>query len=284
MTDTVGWRILRAGALTDEAGAPGSVLAVDFGQSRSDAGFPELMAHLDTPWTVLETVSLATGLADRDALVPDVYLTGWTRELAGRAEPVRAVFGYCMGSSLALALARWLAARQEHAPVVILFDPEHPAAETLCAQFDLVVEGLAEELGAAELAGARARARRVTDDSTDPVRTAAALAELYHELAVLAFTRAELEEEMAAEAADRFGNFLAYLVAAHLAAEAPWTPEHVAVLSATPGGAARHAVTRHSFDVPRQDLLRRPEVGRILSELLGGNAAQAAPHLPSGRR
>ncbi|MFE4976384.1 hypothetical protein ACFRAR_30305 [Kitasatospora sp. NPDC056651] len=284
MTDMVGWRILRAGAVPDDGGASGSVLAVDFGQSRTDAGFPELMAHLDIPWTILETISPKTGLGDRDALVPDAYLSGWTRALAERAEPVHAVLGYCMGSPLALALARWLATRQDDAPVVVLFDPEHPATETLRAQFDLVVEGLAEELTAAELSGARDCARRAADHGADPVRVAAALAELYHELVVLAFVRAELEEELAAEAADRFANFLAYLVAAHLADEEPWAPEHIAVLSATPGGAARHAATRHSFDVPRRDLLRRPEVGRILSGLLRENVAGAARRTPPGRR
>ncbi|MEU3721335.1 hypothetical protein [Streptomyces sp. NPDC031705] len=269
------WRVLREGS---PAGGrpPGCVLAVDFGRSRSEAGFPELTVHLDPAYTVLETVPPALGVHDRRALSPETYTRGWAEALARRAEPVHAVLGYCMGAPLARAVAAGLAAHQASAPTVVLFDPELPGPETLLAQFAASVESLADELTGQEQEDALRHGREALD-TRGPAALAAALADRYRDLALLAFTRAELGSELAAEAADRFDRYLAYLLAGAGTAASPSSPPHVAVTSATPGGAARYAERVRTFDVPRQDLLRHPGVGRALSELLRAPAQSPLP-------
>ncbi|MBC3840306.1 hypothetical protein GXW82_09035 [Streptacidiphilus sp. 4-A2] len=98
-------------------------------------------------------------------------------------------------------------------PAVILVDPELPVPESFFAQFAGSVENLADELTEDELAQSLARGRQAVD-SADPAEACATLTGLYQELSLLAFTRAELGPELAAEAAERFDRFLAYLLAA----------------------------------------------------------------------
>ncbi|MBC3840305.1 hypothetical protein GXW82_09030 [Streptacidiphilus sp. 4-A2] len=99
---TTHWRVLRQGVPAGP-GAPGTVVAVDFGKSRSEAGFADLLAHLDPAYTVLETVPPAFGVHDPEALSPETYTLGWTEALAEDGAPVHAVLGYCMGAALARA-------------------------------------------------------------------------------------------------------------------------------------------------------------------------------------
>ncbi|WP_326594545.1 hypothetical protein [Streptomyces sp. NBC_01803] len=154
----------------------GIVLAADFPVTgRNEGGFTDLAPGLNLDCALWQTVA-PRRTPETDAL-DATYLDSWLREIEASGRTVRAVLGHCAGSVFAGALAEEIAARQQSAPQVVVFDPELVDVPTVHLQFGRVVGNMttvltAEETG--ELSGAAERLAR-----TPGVTPAAFAAGLY---------------------------------------------------------------------------------------------------------
>ncbi|MGW0776306.1 hypothetical protein ACWD01_22240 [Streptomyces sp. NPDC002835] len=273
MTDQQTWRVL------GNADAHELVLAVDFDATgRAEGRFTDLASGLGDllPYSIWETIpqEAGTGADDADPV------ERWLEEVAADGRPVRAVFGFCVGGVYAGVIAQRLAARQEQAPALVLFDPEQSGPLTLYSQFYKVLDSMSALLSAEETAQAADEARRAHEQHTTMAALGAELLDVYRRTAKPAFDRLELDAKRMEEITAVFASFVGYLIAAADIDPLPAWREAVAVTSSSPtsglnGSRAAGqdiAVGRElRVDVRHVDLLRDPGVTRTVTELLGAD-------------
>jgi hypothetical protein len=240
------------------------VAAVDFeAAGRAEACFADLVPLLDPPrdlWTAAQPDAGASA---------EERVRYWSEGLRASGRKIRAVLGFCAGGVFAAALAEEIARWQGVAPRAVLLDPEPPTVETLVKQFDNTVRGLAAVLPEADLEAVRESVRRTAVEHTDLTALGAALSALYRECSGPAFALIGLRADFRDELVSSFASLMRYLAAAaEVPLSAGWAAATV-VVSATPiwepAGVSRQIRT----DVAHADLLRSPQVARIVSGELG---------------
>jgi hypothetical protein len=265
------WRALSEGP------ADGVVLAVDYPFSgRPEAGFSDLAAKLDPPYSLWETVPPLKG-AEAGMTGTD-YLRWWLDGIIAPGQRVLAVLGFCAGSVYASTLAQRIEADQGIAPKVVLFDPEAPNAITVYWQFHKVIDGLGVILTPEEVAGAQRAGHQVSQETPDLTRLRERLFEIFEEAGETAFSRAGLDAVRREDFTSTVGSFLSYLVAAAGIDARPGWSTATAISSTTAtnglnlltpeerGGVVAKEIR---FDIEHADLLRDADVVRTVSELLG---------------
>jgi len=215
------WNPLRAGSGT------GVVLAVDFGNARVAAGFADLEPHLDLPYALWEAVPLS------DEPAPAAYLRRWAGDAVADGDSVAAVIGYCAGGTLARHLAECLADEFGQDPKLVLIDPELVTADLLYAQFTRSLDALDDEMPVAGPERVRERGRNlVLRHRADIERVAAELSDSYRPVAHEVFRCLGLGDDIAAELADRFQDFMSYLALAGRLQDQPWSSTPVVIRTA----------------------------------------------------
>ncbi|MEV7190607.1 hypothetical protein AB0N81_02195 [Streptomyces sp. NPDC093510] len=268
-----------------EIGGKGSgdlVLAVDFtATGRPDARFADLVELSATDRPVWESMpqAIATDIGPGGA----VYLDRWTEEIRADGRRVGAVLGFCAGAVFAAELADRIAAWQDGAPRLLLFDPEKANAVGLYWQFHQSIALFEGILGADAVARA-GEAGRTALDAGDGLRAlGTTLVTLFKEVSEPAFEQLDLDEEDRAEFTDSFTAFVAYVVAAdELPAQGSWA-KATAFSSATPHSGLNPLRDKHPdgvagpagivarelrFDCDHPDLLRDPEAAKAFNELI----------------
>ncbi|GIH19627.1 hypothetical protein [Rugosimonospora africana] len=280
------WQALRAG---DNARA---ILAVDFGEGRREAGFPELIASLPGAEACLVSQFDAGGLAALHAesgVTPQRLrraVDGWSDSVADLDTHPVAVLSYCAGASLACLIADRLAARGAR-PAVVMLDPLVVVPDSLLGRFAEAVYGLtgllSDDLVEATVAGAAAEVRADPDPSGARLSACAErLSERYAAVVYRACEEADLGDDLAQELHEHFTNVLRYqALAGSVPAHEIWSP-----------GAARDTtvfVSREHhlvpplpaatamFDAGRAEFLARPELAVAVAGVVARSAAPATP-------
>ena len=221
------------------------ILAVHFDAGTGGPGFADLAAHLDgcrpgpVGFRLFETLPPRSGGAFQRESEPVAYVGRWLAEIGSLGPPpVRAVLGYCAGSSLAGVLAARIAQAGLGEPALVLLAPERVDAAVLAAEFISATDSLAARLTPGELA----EVRRATDEARDQAvkaggRTdeahgprdqadearggaetslapvAAALDGAYRAAVRAACGRLSVAPAVERQLCDRFARYLGYLVA-----------------------------------------------------------------------
>jgi hypothetical protein len=254
MTELTNWR-----QLSD--GGPDLVLCLDFPGGRAAAGFAELVAGLQVDACFLH-IGQATG-GPLAACVED-----WVAQIATTGRPVRAVLGFCAGTTLATQVADALATTGPP-PIVVLFDAADTNCDALVGGFIAALESSAEHLTTDELADARDLAEQLAatyPDDLPPI--AAALTERYDLLMGAVADRLSLPEFYRKELTNGFTAYLNYRL---LTAEGGFDMRSTTPLFLC---SADHEqvpdVPTTTLEVNHVDLLRDPEVHKLVTDLLTG--------------
>jgi hypothetical protein len=232
------------------------------------AGFAELAAATPVDACFLHIRATDFGQEPR---ILDTEVQTWVREVLDTGRPVRAVLGYCAGTALATCVADAIAAAGADPPRVVLFDATRVNGGVgLFDQFTTAVAGSAEHLTAAELDGARRWAAELLDTyPDDPQRIATGLAERYDELMGSIARRLSLNEFFRKELTRGFTGYLAYLLLADQGRLDLVTGTPLFVSSKDNQRPARDA-PNVSLDVGRAEMLRDPEVIKLVTDVLRG--------------
>ncbi|WP_217181456.1 hypothetical protein [Streptomyces sp. AC495_CC817] len=282
MPDPTVWNVVRdAGDDTD------IVLAADFPVTgRNEGGFTDLTPGLNLDCALWQTVAPVRS-PEHDAL-DERYLQPWLSEVGASGRNVRAVLGYCAGSVFAGVLAEKIAARQDTAPHVIVFDPELVDVPTVHLQFGRVIGNMTTVLTPEETGELSDTAERLAaKPDITPTAFAAGLHAAFRPIGTGALRRAGLDEDYAGELVSLVGSFMAYLAtAAGLDPRPGWrratvmtsASEHSGLnrMRTTPGIAPIEVAGERRFDVAHQDLLRTPAVAASVADVLAGPTGDKA--------
>ncbi|MFE0447509.1 MULTISPECIES: hypothetical protein [Streptomyces] len=265
MTQLSGWKVLAPGRDGGDL-----VLAVDFATTgRSDSAFSDLAPRLDPALAVWETRQPAGA----GPLPAEEYLALWDGGAAADGRRVRAVLGYCAGSVFAGELAARVAARQDEAPQLVLFEPEVPAPAGLYRDFAAMMNQFASVLTADEVGAAQREAESARTDDVDFGAYGDVLVRIFMERAGAAFAREELDTELLDEFVAVFRSYVSYLGAARgLDPSATWRTG-TAVSSRTPSEGAALAGRTVDIDVDHADMLRDARVAEAVGRIIGSYAA-----------
>jgi hypothetical protein len=244
---------------------PDLVLCLDFPGGRAAAGFAELAAGTPADACFLHIGQVGSGTGE-----PLGTQAGrWVAEVRETGRPVRAVFGFCAGATLATCVADAVA-ETGPPPVVLLFDAVATNAGRLCHQFTSAVESSAEHLTTEELDGARQLADDLAEARSDDLPPIAAeLTERYDRLMGAVAERLSLNEFFHQELTRGFTAYLDYLL---LAGQGGFdtragTPVFLTSLEHDPPvDGVRHLPLEFNHD----DLLREAEVHKLVADLLSG--------------
>jgi hypothetical protein len=243
------------------------VPCLDFPGGRATAGFAELAAGVPAAASFLH-IRPAGGRGTSGG--PLAARAGrWAAELTATGRPVRAVLGFCAGAALATRLADEIAATGPP-PMVVLFDAVPTTGGSLASEFLLALESSARHLTAGELADARALPEQLAAACPDDLpRIAAALTGRYEQLMRAVADRLSLPAFLLQ---DLTGGFTAYLDYLLLAGEGgldmpAMTPLFVCSAGYQPPVEGARAIT---LDIDHADLLRDPEVHKLVTDLLTG--------------
>jgi hypothetical protein len=246
---------------------PDLVLCLDFAGGRAVAGFAALAAAIPADSCFLHIRQTCFDSAP-DSL--DTRVDRWVREVRETGRPVRAVLGYCAGTSLATCVADAVAAAGPDSPTVVLFDATAVTGAGLFDQFTSALAASAEHLTTGELDGARRWAAHLLEAYPDDLsRVAAELADRYDQLMVVLAQRLSLNDFFRQELTRGFTAYLAYLHTASQGRLDLHTGTPLLVSSkdyVPPVNGARNI----SFDVGRADLLRDAEVVKLVADVLRG--------------
>ena len=255
-----GWKTL-SGDTGDDL-----VVAMDFeAAGRAEACFADLVPLLDPArqvWIATQP-DAGAGAADR--------LRYWSDGLRASGRKVRAVLGFCAGGLYAAALAETVAQWQDALPDVVVFDPEPPTPDTLVKQFDNTVRSLASVLSETELEEVREAVRRVAAEHADPAELNSlgdALAAVYRECSGPALEKIGLRADFREDLAATFESLMGYLAAAADVPLSDGWASVTAIVSATPIWEPAGVLRAIRTDVAHADLLRSPEIARIVSDEL----------------
>lgn len=242
------------------------ILSIDFtvAKVRGQASFADLAPHLPDGYAVWGTDQDAWSTGPGDLWA---HLDAWLDHGREVDSPVRAIFGFCGGASLACALAHRLGGSPT--PVVVLFDPAVVGPRNMLAQ-------LTDSLR--QLAGPAGREPDFDigispDDIAhlDVGEVAQTLTKHYAVRAAEVGAARSIRPATMADLCRRFEAYLRYLALC----SAAWSRERV-----TPGlvvlsrGATVPPelgdVPAVSVDTPQHVLLGHPETARAASEVLVG--------------
>jgi hypothetical protein len=241
---------------------PDLVLCLDFPGGRAAAGFAELAAGVPAAVTFLHIRQASGG--------PLAECAGrWAAELTAGGRPVRAVMGFCAGATLATRLADAIAATSPP-PMVVLFDAAPTTAGTLAFQFTSALEASAQHLTADELAGAHSLSGQLEAEYPDDLpRIAQDLAGRYDQLMREVAGRLSLPKFIRQQLTDKFTAYLDYLL---LASEGGFDMRSATPLFLTSAGEQPpvEGARTIALDIVHEDLLRDPEVHKLVADLLAG--------------
>jgi hypothetical protein len=244
-------------------GGPDLVLCLDFPGGRAVAGFAEL-----APGVAIDASFLHNERATADPL--KVCVDRWVAELTATGRPVRAVLGFCSGSALATRVADTIAATGP-APMVVLFDAVPTTADSLAGQLPWALESSARYLTADEVADARDLSEQLAATYPDDLpRIAAALTDRYDRLMRAVADRLSLQQSTFKELTDGFTVYLDYLL---LTSEGGFdmrstTPLFLCSTGYEPPVEDARTI---ALDIDHGDLLRAPEVHKLVADLLIGD-------------
>jgi hypothetical protein len=191
----------------------GIVLAVDFDVTgRAEARFSDLVANLDTSYTVWETIP--PPVRTQQAWTGAGYVGHWAAGIGQAGLPVRALLGFCAGSVYAAALADRISAAQGTSPLLLLFDPELSVPQTLLWQYLKIVSFMSGTIPPAAAGGMREAGQRAFEQHQEIAGLQAALARLLREQGAAAFELAGLDQRLRGELLDIIDSCLCYLAAA----------------------------------------------------------------------
>jgi hypothetical protein len=241
---------------------PDLILCLDFPGGRAVAGFAELVAGVPVDASFLHIRQASTGpLA--------ACVDRWVGEFAAAGRPVRAVLGFCAGTSIATRLADAIASTGPP-PLVLLFDAVATTGESMTSQFTQAVESSAKHLTADELADARDLSEQLAATYPDDLpRIAAALADRYDQLMRTVAGRLSLHDIFRQELTDGFTAYLDYLVLAGQGGFDMRTTTPLFLISPGHEPPAEDARTIE-LDIDHADLLRDPGVHKLVADLLTG--------------
>jgi hypothetical protein len=255
-----GWRPLGGGRGKE---GDGIALMLDFeAVGRPEACFADLAPMLGPPldaWTAAQP--------DHPAVTAGAYLGFWGSGLRESGHEVHAVLGFCVGGVFAAALAEQIGGWQRRPPAVVLLDPEPPTAATLLKQFGNAMSALAAVSSEAELAPAREAVARL-GGASDLRALGGELSSLYQKTSRPALERIGLKPDYRADLAASFRSLMSYLAAAGDVRPGPGWAAATAIVSATAPGRPAGVAREVPVGVAHADLLRSPEVARLVSELL----------------
>ncbi|HEX4703616.1 MAG TPA: hypothetical protein VH352_15920 [Pseudonocardiaceae bacterium] len=246
---------------------PDLVLCLDFPGGRAAAGFAELAAGTPVELCFLHIGQLDPGAAPR----LDAHVDEWVGEALRTGRPVRAVLGYCAGAALATRVADALSATAPVTPpAVVLFDAAAVTGGALRNQFVSSLDASSAYLAAGELDDARLWSEELLGGYPDDLRrVAAGLADRYDHLMAGVIDRLSLDEFIRGELTGGFAAYMAYLL---LAAQGgldlrDGTP---LFLSSQDHQPPVDPASGMSFDVSREQLLRDPDVLKLVTGVLSG--------------
>ena len=242
---------------------PDLVLCLDFPGGRAVAGFADLAAGVPVDACFLHIGS--TGAGPLAACVDR-----WAAELTATGRPVRAVLGFCAGTAMATRLADAIAVTGPP-PMVVLFDAVPTTGESLTGQFTSALEASAKHLTADELADARELAEQLLATCPDDLpRIAATLTDRYDRLMRAVADRLSLHEYFRKELTDGFAGYLDYLL---LATEGGFDMGTTTPLFITSPGQEPPVEDARiiALDIDHADLLRDPQVHKLVADLLTGD-------------
>jgi thioesterase domain-containing protein len=244
------------------ARGPDLVLCLDFAGGRAGAGFAELAAGVP-----IDASFLHIGQASDGPLA--VCVDRWVAEFTATGRPVRAVLGFCAGAALATRVADAIAATGP-APMVVLFDAVPTTGDSLACQFTSALESSARHLTADELADARGLPERLVATYPDDLpRIAAALTDRYGQLMRAVTDRLSLPGFLLQELTSGFTAYLDYLLLAGQGGFDMRTTTPLFLCSAGYEPPVEGARTI-ALDIGHDDLLRHPEVHKLVADLLTG--------------
>jgi hypothetical protein len=255
MMELTNWR-----QLSD--GGPDLVPCLDFPGGRAAAGFADLAAGVPVDASFLQIGQVGGGpLA--------ACVDRWANELAATGRPVRAVLGFCAGTTMATRLADAIAATGPP-PMLVLFDAGYITGGSLTGQFTSALEYNARHLTADELADAHGLSEQLVATYPDDLpRIAAALIDRYDQLMGAVADRLCVRESLRQELTGAFTAYMDYLL---LASEGGFDTRATTPLFLTspdhepPVEGARTI----ALDIAHDDLLRAPEVHKLVVDLLTG--------------
>jgi hypothetical protein len=243
---------------------PDLIPCLDFPGARAAAGFADLAAGVR-----VDACFLHIGQAGTAAGPLAAWVGRWADELLATGRPVRAVLGFCAGTALATGLADAIAAAGPP-PMVVLFDAVRVTDGTLAGEFMSVLEASARHLTADELADASGLSEQlVTEYPDDLPRIAAALAGRYDQLMRAVAGRLSVSDFLRQELTGAFTAYLDYLLLASEGGFDTRTTTPVFLTSADQEPPVEGARTI-AFDTGHDDLLRDPEVHKLVADLLTG--------------
>jgi hypothetical protein len=261
---TVDWRQLGA------AGTDRTVLAVDFGAGRHEAGFAELAANLDVDRLFLESVTHPAA----DDAAPDVgaVVRRWCAEIVDRGLPVETILGFCAGASLACALADSAAQQTGHRPTVILFDPLLAGPRMLANRFLEAVDSVTAAVATGTVSAATTTVRAALNG--DNRALASTIKATHREVVASACTNAGLDADLADQLTEHFAGLIDYLaLAMSLDPAVLWAPGVIRPTTVLASAGYRHEPPLppidQTFDVSRMDFLADARVAKVVSTLLG---------------
>ena len=258
-------RCLRAGR---DGHGVGTILTVDFGQSRGEAGFDELALLLETASSVHDCVAPGLRGTNVTAPRPSDVLARWRDEIDVLDMPVTAILGYCAGGPVARALAGSIDPGEP--PPVVMLDTEPVDRTLLLREFRRAIDGVAPLLDDGERDRALAAVQRfAVDETRDVGASALAMSAEYAELSTVALERAGIGGDLGAELRQRVDAWLRYVAVAAQCEDVGSTVPAVLVTSRD-WAAADGRLHRRSVDVSRANLLRDSATAAAVSELIGG--------------
>lgn len=243
------------------------MLAIDFAVSgRPESTFGDLGRLLAPGIPLWETRQPA--LEQARVFDGEDIATYWVRGVRDTGRPVRAVLGYCVGGLYAARVAELLAAEQDEAPAVVLFDPEPPHQDGMVADFRAAVARLCSVLSPEESALAGQAAEEAARQSAGVAALGAALAEVFTSITRAAFARAGLPAELADELIGAYESFVAYIAAAAVFDPAVRWAGATVLTTPTADPHVRYAGRIIPVDVDHKDILRSPTTADVLNGLL----------------
>lgn len=254
------------------------VVAVDFGGVREEAGFPDLLEHLEidheivVPVTTVPLEGASEDLAHRQ-------LTAWLDDIRRTGRRITAILGYCAGSAIALRLLRELS---PEASGLVLLDPSWPDGAVLREAHEVAARSLLAALTDSEPVESRLREQDARVDE-DLATLARALVDDYARTASVVAGRLSLRRDAVQSLVQRVDRHLTYLTVASVEAAKVSAMETVGsrdsvltILSAaTPAEVARIDGTTVRTDLARPRLLADPGVAATVANFVRGRAPVA---------
>ncbi|WP_330253414.1 hypothetical protein OG874_02040 [Nocardia sp. NBC_00565] len=239
------------------------VVAVDFDlTTRGEAGFRDLAALLPDSVTVWLTAQPPASVADTAS--GEAYTAWWWDRLAAAGAEIDAVLGYCAGGVFASALADEVARQEGRRPATVLFNPGRPTKDSVFRDIRTTLTALSSLSGAERDDLIGEASALLGEWPRDVPGILDRLLALYRDAAHAAFERVGIAPDVGAELIDVFASYTAYLRAASTMAARPQWSSATALISVEDDGEPDFTVHRVPTTIGRRDLLRTPEVARLV--------------------